>query len=298
MPADIASFALAGALVVSPHCQWSSPGADRFTGALTEAVDHYADLPTATRERLKAKLASHAYDDRVVITRKGVQGHKQAYAPQIRDMHFGSNRVCRNVKVDKWPARRKVEALVYCDSGHCLMVPSACGNLSRVALAPSDEPLDITPAAGPAAATPAVSAGPTGQAGPAGLLGGMPSSGSAQGGPAAGATPAPAPQPTPAQGDPGVVVAQAPQPPQRADPPSTQPTRGEPPWPPSYPVRPGDPPYSISVLVPAPVSPVLPVVPEAPAWMLGLLGLPLVALALAWRRHQDGKQRGKDARPS
>jgi hypothetical protein len=251
MPADLASFALAGALTVSPQCHWTHPGANRFTGDLVQAVDHYADLPKASRERLKAKLASHAYDDHVVITRQGLSGGRQTYTPQIRDMHFGGNKVCRKVKVDKWPARRQVQALVYCDEGHCLLVPSACGNLSRVTPAPSNDPLDINPAAGPGS-----SQGTPGAALPQGLSYDlMPSSGP----PAVLAQAAPAT--TAPRADSGTT---------------TFPAHGPNPWaggPGLYP------PYL------DPIFWVSPVIPEPPSWMLWLLGMPVVALvALVKRR--------------
>lgn len=251
MAADLASFALAGALAVSPQCHWTQPGANRFTGDLVKAVDHYADLPAASRARLKAKLAKHAYDDRVVISRQGIEGGRQNYLSRIQDMHFGSHRICRDVKVDKWPARRKVHALVYCDEGHCLMVPAACGNLSRIRPTRTDDPLDIAPAAGP----PSAGSGIPGWAVPQGRLGdwGLPADPSA--GPRAG---------------PGAA------PKESGDPPAQTATPAQTPWP----LGPGLYPFF------PPLYDVKPVIPEPPSWLLWLLGMPLVALAASrFKRH-------------
>lgn len=129
-------------------CRWNKPGADRYTGNVVEAVDHYADIPPAIRERLKERMAEHRYDDVVTITRDGIRGER-TYAPGITDMHFGQNRVCREVTRKRWHPDRQHKGLVYCEQGYCLMLPTVCGNLSRIQPATSDEPLDIEPAAGP-----------------------------------------------------------------------------------------------------------------------------------------------------
>lgn len=149
------SLALAGHLNVVDHCRWNKPGADRYTGNLVAAVDHYGDIPPAIRDRLKQRVSEHRYDDVVSITRDAIRG-QHAYDPEITGMHFGEKRVCQQVSRKRWTPQRKLTGLVYCEEGYCLMVPTICGNLSRVQRQ-SDEPLDIEPAAGPppAAAQPA-----------------------------------------------------------------------------------------------------------------------------------------------
>jgi hypothetical protein len=47
-------------------------------------------------------------------------------------MHFGAGRVCATVDRSAWPADRVERGLVYCEGEHCLIVPTVCGNVSRV----------------------------------------------------------------------------------------------------------------------------------------------------------------------
>lgn len=143
-----ASFALAGAINVVDSCRWNRPGADRYTGNVVESVDHYSDIPPAIRDVLKARMSQHQYDDVVTISRDEIKGER-AYGPGITDMHFGENRVCREVTRKRWLPERQHKGLVYCEQGYCLMLPTVCGNLSRIQPVGSDDPLDIEPAAGP-----------------------------------------------------------------------------------------------------------------------------------------------------
>lgn len=115
------------------RCSWDRPGADRFTGDLVAAVDDYDQIPVASRARLKRRLASHQYDERVTVTRDHLEGYSD-----LRSMHFGSKgKVCDQVTRSKWADTAAVDALVYCDGEHCLLVPSACSNLSLVTRIPT-----------------------------------------------------------------------------------------------------------------------------------------------------------------
>lgn len=117
-------------------CSWDSPGRDPFMGDVVQAVDRYPDIPVAVRERLKARMAARKFDDMVTIGRDTIQG-KGSYEPTIRDMHFGENKVCRTVTRAKWSGTMQERGLVYCDSGHCILVPTVCRNVSRISLAPA-----------------------------------------------------------------------------------------------------------------------------------------------------------------
>jgi hypothetical protein len=170
----IATLALAvSAGSTLPQCSWDRPGANPFMGDVVAAVDRYQDIPAATRDRLKARMQARRYDDMVVIERDAIRG-KAAYAPEIRDMHFGPGAVCTTVTRSKWTAKTQERGLVYCEDGQCILVPTVCRNVSRIrrvdkpaAIAPSQAanvassaraeetaPLEFeAPGAGPMAAT-------------------------------------------------------------------------------------------------------------------------------------------------
>ncbi len=163
----LATLALAASASTAtlPACSWDRPGVNPFMGDLVAAVDRYRDIPAATRARLKARLQQRSYEDIAVISRDAIQG-KADYSAEIRDMHFGRGSVCRTVTRAKWSDSHQERGLVYCEDGHCLIVPTVCRNLSRVTrlaprpvagaasdespapqLAESDEPLVFDPPA-------------------------------------------------------------------------------------------------------------------------------------------------------
>jgi PEP-CTERM motif len=115
-------------------CNWNRPGVDPFTGDVVAAVDRYTDIPSEVRGRLKARMAKREYDDMVTIRRDAIAGRKgYEYAPAIRDMHFGAGKVCRTVNRKAWSSKTVERGLVYCDSGQCILVPTVCRNVSRIA---------------------------------------------------------------------------------------------------------------------------------------------------------------------
>jgi hypothetical protein len=144
------SLVLAAALAVSagslPVCSWDRPGQNPFKGDTVAAVDRYADIPVPVRAALKQRMAKHQYDEVAAIRRDSIEG-RYSYS-ELRDMHFGQGQVCRSVTRDKWAPDAVERGLVYCESGHCLIVPTVCRNVSRVTRAP------LAPAAatGPGAA--------------------------------------------------------------------------------------------------------------------------------------------------
>jgi len=139
--------------VVLPQCTWDKPGANPFMGDVVAAVDRYHDIPSNTRAKLKARMQARSYDDIAVIGRDAVKG-KGDYAPEIRDMHFGAGSVCRTVTRTQWTSTMQERGLVYCEDGHCILVPTVCRNVSRITR------LAAPRATGPAAGDIMTSAGP------------------------------------------------------------------------------------------------------------------------------------------
>ncbi len=128
------SLVLAAALVAStaalPNCSWDRPGLNPFMGNVVAAVDRYADIPAPVRAALKKRMAARQYDEIASIKRGSIDG-KYNYT-DLRDMHFGAGQVCQTVTRDKWSEKNEERGLVYCESGHCLIVPTVCRNVSRV----------------------------------------------------------------------------------------------------------------------------------------------------------------------
>lgn len=147
-----ASRSAAGAVL--SRCNWDHPGYQPFMGDLVAAVDRYTDIPAATRKRLQERMSARRYDDLVDIRRDSIAG-RNSYDPAIRDMHFGDGLMCREVTRSRWTDTALERGLVYCEDGHCLLVPTVCRNLSRIerrpptiAAAPADELLFDPPGAG------------------------------------------------------------------------------------------------------------------------------------------------------
>lgn len=128
------SAVLAATLAASmtlPTCSWDRPGANPFMGDVVAAVDRYTDIPEPVRAKLKARMEARQYDEIAAIRRDSVTG-KRKYASEIRDMHFGQGTVCRTVTRAKWADDTVERGLVYCESGHCIIVPTVCRNVSRI----------------------------------------------------------------------------------------------------------------------------------------------------------------------
>jgi hypothetical protein len=126
----ISAIALATALSVSPACSWDNPGANRYTGDVPAAVHHYTDIPKDVRDKLQARMEKKQYDEVADITKDNISGGSDY--TNLRDMHFGANKVCTTVSRDKWKPLAKERGLVYCEAEHCIIVPTVCGNVSRV----------------------------------------------------------------------------------------------------------------------------------------------------------------------
>jgi hypothetical protein len=103
-------------------------------GDTVAAVDRYADIPAPVRAALKRRMAARQYDEVAAIRRDSIEG-RYSYG-DLRDMHIGQGQVCRAVTREKWAPGAVERGLVYCESGHCLIVPTVCRNVSRVTRAP------------------------------------------------------------------------------------------------------------------------------------------------------------------
>jgi hypothetical protein len=120
-------------------CSWDRPGHNAFMGDVVAAIDRYTDIPTLVRVRLKERMRVRDYDDLVTIRRDQISGRLD-YLPEIREMHFGLDKVCRQVTRKRWTDKMQERGLVYCEKGHCILVPTVCRNVSRIAHRP-DQPV-------------------------------------------------------------------------------------------------------------------------------------------------------------
>ena len=112
-------------------CNWNAPGHRPFMGDVVAAIDRYQDIPAAVRDTLRRRMAQRSYDEVVRIRRDSILG-RQAYGAEIRDMHFADGQVCATVDRSGWTAQAEERGLVYCESGHCILVPTVCRNVSRI----------------------------------------------------------------------------------------------------------------------------------------------------------------------
>ena len=114
-------------------CSWNHPGVNPFMGDVVAAVDRYTDIPADVRARLKARLAKREYDDLVSIRRDSIRGSGgHDYGSAIREMHFGTHQLCHAVTRAEWTPAMQERGLVYCEGGHCILVPTVCRNVSRI----------------------------------------------------------------------------------------------------------------------------------------------------------------------
>lgn len=120
------------ALVEQPVCSWDNPGANRFTGNIEQAVNGFDEIPLEVRDKLKLKLRTRSgYDDVVEIRRDTIVG-KHEYQPELTNMYFGANNLCKSVTRSKWKPTQVERGLVFCEGQYCVVLPTICGNLSII----------------------------------------------------------------------------------------------------------------------------------------------------------------------
>jgi hypothetical protein len=134
-------FALLGMLpaLAGASCDWSRPGSAPYRGlgdvTAAQAVDSYTDMPAAVREELKTRIRGQREDAHLLITRDQLHS-PQGVATALRDMHWRDG-LCRGaVSRAGWAPGHVEAALVYCSGGHCVAVPTVCGNVARVSFEP------------------------------------------------------------------------------------------------------------------------------------------------------------------
>jgi hypothetical protein len=115
-------------MIYIDNCSWDNPGINPYTGTVVEAVSHY-NLNKEAKEEILLKLSHHSFDDSVIIDKDSIEGSK-SYT-NVREMHFGANKICHSVSRTKWKGRQE-RGLVYCSGDQCIIIPSVCGNVSRV----------------------------------------------------------------------------------------------------------------------------------------------------------------------
>ncbi|MGB9991874.1 MHFG family PEP-CTERM protein [Pseudoduganella rhizocola] len=129
-------LAVAAAAAIAQTCSWDQPGHNPYTGTPEAALAHYKDIPAEHRKTLISKIKSDRSDDTVTISRNGISGKMRQYYPEIKDMHFGANQVCRSTSRTKWKIEHREPGSVYCAGDHCVLIPKVCGNISRITRRP------------------------------------------------------------------------------------------------------------------------------------------------------------------
>lgn len=117
---------------VRQSCDWSKRGENAFMLDVPSAVDVYTHIPKATREILKRRMKARDYDDFAEIRRDKVVGSSGAEYGDMRFMHFGRGEICAKIDFSRWKASDVERGPVYCESGHCIIVPTVCRNVSLI----------------------------------------------------------------------------------------------------------------------------------------------------------------------
>lgn len=130
-------LALLGMLpaIAGAACDWSKPGSAPYRGpgdvTAATAVESYRDIPADVRADLAERIRGQREDALALITRDGITS-PQGTASALRDMHWKGGMCVGPVVRTAWAADRVEAALVYCSAGHCVVVPTVCGNVARV----------------------------------------------------------------------------------------------------------------------------------------------------------------------
>ena len=154
------------AATAASTCSWAHPGANPYRGDPVSALADFS-MTEETRRQLRVLMTAHRYTDVATITRDAIVG--QQHYDGLREMHSGHGQICHGA-VDRsaWSGRVQERGLVYCVGDTCVIVPTICNNVSLVTRKPDEhtqaaedeEPIDISPAAGP---PPTVASSPSSQ---------------------------------------------------------------------------------------------------------------------------------------
>ena len=154
------------AVTAASTCSWAHPGANPYRGDPVSALSDFS-MTDETRRQLRVLMTAHRYTDVATITRDAIVG--QQHYEGLREMHSGHGQTCHGA-VDRsaWNGQLQERGLVYCVGDTCVIVPTICNNVSLVTRKPDEhiqaaedeEPIDISPAAGP---PPTVASSPASQ---------------------------------------------------------------------------------------------------------------------------------------
>lgn len=113
-------LALAASLAAG-SCPWTPSALPAFDGDLAQSIARFQDIPPAQRKRLQERLASHRFDERVLIRRDAIIG-RQRYASTLTGLQLGERQVCAQADRSDWSAATEVAALSYCEGMQCILV--------------------------------------------------------------------------------------------------------------------------------------------------------------------------------
>lgn len=130
---------------VRDSCDWSKRGDNAFMLDVPNAVDVYTHIPKATRDRLKKRMQVRAYDDFAEIRRGKIVGSSGAEYGDMRFMHFGRGQICAKIDFSGWKEADVERGPIYCEDGHCIIVPTVCRNVSLVTMTKPKPPTEPPP---------------------------------------------------------------------------------------------------------------------------------------------------------
>jgi subtilisin family serine protease len=115
----LTAIALA-ASITAGTCAWDPSTQAAYEGDVAAFVERFQDLPLAVRERLRQRVDTHRFDERVEIRRDAVLG-AQRYAPELMGVQ-ADRAACTLPARGHWPESMVEPALSYCEAGYCLLV--------------------------------------------------------------------------------------------------------------------------------------------------------------------------------
>lgn len=105
-------------------CEWN-PGINRSIVSIETAAKR---VRPEDRSLIVSQFNAKSYNDVVEIRKNSITGTAQ-YSAVIRNMNFGTGRVCKVITRSKWKQKDVVSAIVFWINGRSYGYASACGNL-------------------------------------------------------------------------------------------------------------------------------------------------------------------------